>query len=369
MSSRRRPPPDLASVKKSRSSYTGAVTKALDKLRAVDSTEPGEITLINTRDIDRILSSLGRTETGFLQTLEDAQGFIPVDGEEAFQLEEELAADTFQTNISEARDLSDQLLALKAVLNGLSDFNLGCTAIQDSLTEKPESNQATSLQAMRDLFSTLKAQWQGANLSRDHSLKGELDSCVKVLTTLGAEVAAAMEKSDSHSTISTSSSTSSTERIYYSTKSDLPTIDVPTFTGGIMEWSTFWASFKATIDDRKDLSSTQKLHYLRQAVKDPDIQLLLHSPTETPSMYEEVNKELKGRFNKTREIHREVIKSMLQLQTPKQTRVDLRRLTDTMKRHIDSLKAIEHYNVESFLTSFLYNILPNKLQLLWEQSI
>ena len=136
-----------------------------------------------------------------------------------------------------------------------------------------------------------------------------------------------------------------------------------------MEWSTFWASFKATIDDRKDLSNTQKLHYLRQAVKDPDIQLLLHSPTETSSMYEEVVKELKERFNKTREIHREVVKSLLQLQTPKQTRVELRRLTDTMKRHMDSLKAIEHFSIESFLTSFLYLILPNKLQLLWEQSI
>ena len=49
-----------------------------------------------------------------------------------------------------------------------------------------------------------------------------------------------------------------------------------------MEWSSFWASFKSTIEDRKELSNTQRLNYLRQAVKDPDLQLLLHSPAETP---------------------------------------------------------------------------------------
>ena len=134
--------------------------------------------------------------TGFLQTLEDAQAFTPgEEEEEAFQLEEETAMDCFQTSISKARDLADQLLAPKAVLHGLSDFRMETTAIQESLDENPGSSQNNSLQALRNLFSSLKAQWQGANLPKDHSLKRELDSCVKVLATLGAEVAAAMDKS------------------------------------------------------------------------------------------------------------------------------------------------------------------------------
>ena len=135
-----------------------------------------------------------------------------------------------------------------------------------------------------------------------------------------------------------------------------------------MEWSTFWASFKSTIDDRKDLSNTKKLHYLRQAVQDPDIQLLLHSPSETPDMYLEVIQELKLRFNKIREIHRHLTKALLQLPSPKQTRVDLRRLVDIVKRTIDSLKATKHYDIESFLTSLIYVILPSRLQTLWDQN-
>ena len=134
-----------------------------------------------------------------------------------------------------------------------------------------------------------------------------------------------------------------------------------------MDWSTFWASFKSTIEDRKELSNTQRLHYLRQAVKDPDVQLLLHSPVETPDMYLDVVQELKARFNKTREIHRHLTKALLDLPSPKQTRVDLSRLADTVKRTMDSIKATKHYDLDSFLTSLVYLILPSRLQTLWDQ--
>ena len=369
MSSRRRPPPDLAAVRKSRASFSGAITKALDKLKAIQSTQAEDVLLINTKEVDRIISSVERTETGFLQTLEDAQGFAPEGDEEvAFQLEEELAMESFHSSISASRDLADQLLMLKAVLNGLSNFRCDLDAIQDSLTEKPESNQSSALQALENLFSSLREQWQTTNLDKEHPIKAELDSCRKALTTLGADVASARDKSDSHSTTISSSSSAPRPCCGSISRNDLPTIDVPTFHGGIMEWSTFWASFKSTIEDRKELSNTQQLHYLRQAVKDPDVQLLLHSPTETPEMYLEVVQELKARFNKTREIHRHLTKALLDLPSPKQTRVDLRRLADTVKRTMDSLKATKHYDLDSFLTSLVYLILPPRLQTLWEQN-
>ena len=96
MSSRRKTPTDLAAVKKSRSGYTGALTRASDKLKAIQSDEVAAIAVINTKDVDRIIVSIERTETGFLQTLEDAQEFVP-DGEaeEPFQREEEAAMEAF----------------------------------------------------------------------------------------------------------------------------------------------------------------------------------------------------------------------------------------------------------------------------------
>ena len=260
--------------------------------------------------------------------------------------------ETFQEAISSARDLADRLLAVKSILSGLADFSTHSTSIKDFLAEKPDGNQLRSLQELKASYSSLKEEWKKANLPEHHSLKPELDTCRKTITSLEDAVQSARDKSDSHSVASTIS-TSSERPCCGHSKSDLPTIDVPTFNGQILEWSTFWASFQATIDSRKELSNTQKLHYLRKAVKDPDVQALLHSPTETEDMYVEIVKELKIRFNKTREIHRHLTKSLIQLSTPKQTRVDLRRLVDSVKRTMDSMKATKFYDIDSFLSSLV----------------
>ena len=365
MSSRKRAPADLAAVKRSRAGCTGAITKALDRFKAIPETTSEEVALINSKEIDRILASIIKTETSFLQSLEDAQTFVPEDSEEAFQQEEELAADTFTAAISATRDLGEQLLCLKAVLNGLANFSCDLDAIQDTLTSKPESNQVSDLQDLRSLFSSLRSQWQAANLPKDHPIKSELDSCRRVLATLGADVTAASDRSDSHSTTSSTSSTPGP--CYIMGKNDLPTITVPKFTGDILDWSSFWASFKSTIEDKKELSNTQRLHYLRQAIPDPELQLLLHSPAETPDFYLEVVEELKERFNKTREIHKLLSRTLADLPSPKQTRADLRKLVDLVKRTISSLKATKQYDMDSFLSSIVFSILPSRLQTSWAQ--
>ena len=90
MSHRRKPPANLAAVKKSRSCLNGAITKAADNLKAIKYDDPAEVKLINTKDLDRILISVEKTETGFIQSIDEAQDFAPEgDEEEGFQLEEQ----------------------------------------------------------------------------------------------------------------------------------------------------------------------------------------------------------------------------------------------------------------------------------------
>ena len=365
MSLRRRPPADLGAVKRSRAGCTGAITKALDRFKAIPISTAEEVALINSKEVDRILSSIERTETSFLQTREDALSFIPEGEEESFQRDEEAAGDSFLGAISATRDLGDQLLCLKAVLNGIANFTSDMEAMQDTLTSKPDSNQLADLQDLKNTFASLRTQWQTANLPKNHPIKAELDSCRRGLADLGADITAASDKSDTRS--EASSSTSSHETHYIVGRNDLPTIDVPKFTGTILGWSTFWSAFKSTIHDRKELSNTQRLHYLRQAISDPELQLLLHSPAETPDYYLEVVEELKERFQKNREIHKLLSRTLADLASPKQTRTDLRRVVDLVKRTIGSLKATKQYDMDSFLSSILTSVLPPRLQTTWAQ--
>ena len=371
MPGRRGAPTDMAAVKKSRAGFTGAVTKVLDRLSHIKSDEPEEISAINPRELERLMTSLKKTEAGFLQNLEDAQAFLPDgEGEEAFTTDEDFAMESFQDSISSARDTAEQLTALKNILTRLGEFNNDSTSIQDFLGENPDSDQSASLHELKTLYLTIRDEWRMANLPNIHSLKHEVDACKKTINSIEDTVSAVKNRSDLHtmasSTPSTSFSTSS-DRVCYNTLADLPTIKVPTFAGNILEWSTFWAAFRSSIDSRTELSNTQKLQYLRQAVKDPDLQALLHSPTESEDMYVSVVAELKDRFNKTREIHAHLVDSLIKLSTPKQTRIDLRRIVDSIKRTIDSLKHTEHYNLDAFLSSLVYLILPQRLQTLWDQ--
>ena len=282
MSSKRRgAPADMAAVRKSRAGFTGAVTKALDKLNLIRSDEPEEIQLINTKEISRMLSSLERTEAGFFTNLEDAQTFLP-DGEEeeAFTAEEDMALDTFQDSLASARDRAEMLLALKAVLTSLAEFKTDSNSIQDFLETNPGSNQSNSLHDLKTLYQTIRDEWKGANLPNTHSLKAEVDAGRHTITALEGAVSTGRDKSDTHSSIHSSRSSSPSEHSpCCGSKSDLLVIDVPKFHGNIMAWSTFWASFESTIGSRKDLDNTKRLHYLRMAIKDEEAKKLLYSPT------------------------------------------------------------------------------------------
>ena len=48
----------------------------------------------------------------------------------------------------------------------------------------------------------------------------------------------------------------------------LPKINVPTFDGNMLHWTSFWEQFKVSVHSKDRLSIAEKLAYLRHAVKD-----------------------------------------------------------------------------------------------------
>ena len=364
MSARRRAPVDLPALRRSRSSFTGAITRARDKLRGY---QDGPFEDYTAKNVERILSSVSNTEKGYLQTVEDAVEFIPPDetGDE-LQQEEDEAVESFTNNISDVRELAAALLSLKMIKRHIDDINCDLAAVRDAFTLKPEANQDSALKALEANYSAVRKEWHEAEHKEDNPLKSRLDNCRQLLTQLSSEMAGPKERPAASSLdISTSSSCCG-----HSDREEdkLPTINVPTFHGDIMEWSSFWTAFTSTVGRREKLPDTSKLIYLRQAIKDPDTQTMLHSPSETPGFYQEVVKALHARFDRTKEIHRNLVQKILQMGSVKQTRSDLRRLVDNFCHTIASIKNTGHYNLDAFLTSVLYLLLPVRLQTLWEQN-
>ena len=364
MDLRRKKPTDMAGVKRSRSALTGAVTRAWDKLKAMPYKLPEEVQQLKFSEIKNLLKTLNRTAAGYTASQEEAQEFSPEDEAEevAFQEEEDEAAETFFRSLQTAQEFGESLLAYKNILLGIKYFKTDLDALQQSLDEKPEQDCSSSLTLLQELFSSLRKQWTSADLNPDHPIKAELDACVKSLPGVASTVHLA--KTRTSGPPSTSTAPSHLPHHYI----ELPKIKVPTFEGDLMGWSTFWATFRSTVHDRSELSNTQKLNYLRQAITDPSLQLLLNSPLESSETYTTIIQELQDRFQKTREIHRTIVKTLTSLSPPKHTRKDLRLHYDIVKTNIANLKATKQYDIESFLSSMIYATLPGKLQLLWDQA-
>ena len=370
MDTRRKKPADMAGVKRSRASHTGNINRIWDKLRNTPCDQPEEVELIKIKEIRTHLSTLVKTETGFNYSIEEAQEFAPLEeAEEAdFQQEEADVIETFNSSLFAARELGEQLIAYKSVLTGIALFKSDLESLQMSLDAQPDQDHSQSLSTLQELFYSLREQWVNAELRNDHPIKPELDACKRSLTTMQGNISAAKARSDNASS-STSSSSSGSSGFHHHPHpyNELPKIKVPTFSGDLMGWRTFWSTFKTTVDDRKDLSNSQKLNYLRQAIKDPGLQMLLNSPIETAETYTDLVAELKERFQKPREIHRAITKLMVDLSKPKQIRSELRLWYDSIKCSIANLKSTKHYDIESFLSSFYYTFLPTKMQTLWDQ--
>ena len=192
MASKRRLPPDLATLKRSRAAFKGAITKMKDKLNGIKATG---IVTYNTKNIDRLITSISNTEAGFLQTMEDAQEFL-TDGEtDALQLEEDDALEAFSAAVLEVQDLADELLNLKSIRVGLDDLNCDVQALRDTFNVQPELNQDSAIQALDATYSSLRKEWKKANLPNAHPLKTELDTFSKILNQISADVATSKARS------------------------------------------------------------------------------------------------------------------------------------------------------------------------------
>ena len=238
MDLRRKKPVDMSGVKRSRASHTGAVTRIWDKLKAMACDQPEEVQLLKTSDIKTYLKTLNKTEAGFNSSLDEAQEFAPEDEAEdtAFQQEEEDAADAFFESISAAKGLAEQLLAYKATLTGIKDFKTDLEALQQSLESEPDQDNSISLSSIQSSFTSLRQQWEEADLNPDHPIKAELDACRRSLTIMERDVSAAKTRS-----LPTPATSSSSRTPFHSSHHyiELPKIKVPTFNGDLMGWSTF----------------------------------------------------------------------------------------------------------------------------------
>ncbi|XP_017791909.1 PREDICTED: uncharacterized protein LOC108573929 [Habropoda laboriosa] len=141
----------------------------------------------------------------------------------------------------------------------------------------------------------------------------------------------------------------------------LPEMRLPTFDGTIEDWDSFFDIFESTIDRNENLTSVQKLQYLRSALTGRAA-TCVRSLTTRGSNYEVAIELLKQKFDCTRRIllrHVDAIRDLPRLS--RETPEALGELVDTYNLHLRALKnmgePIEAWNtvlISSILSKISY---------------
>ena len=145
-------------------------------------------------------------------------------------------------------------------------------------------------------------------------------------------------------------------------------LHVPTFSGEMKEWHTFWTAFKLAIHNATDLDPEIKLSYLKEAMRDKALQRTLSIFAEGPAAYGLAVKELEARFDKPKLMYRLYLKNITGLSQVKASQAELTAFADTIQESLDGLKRLNQTDIESVLTSLSSEFLPDKLRLAWEDS-
>ena len=134
----------------------------------------------------------------------------------------------------------------------------------------------------------------------------------------------------------------------------LPKLDVPAFDGSIINWRSFWEQFTVTVHDRSKLSNSEKLTYLRHALKDGSAKQVVEGLSSSGEQYEEAIDCLRKRFDRPRLLHQAHVRAILEAPALKDGNgKELRRLHDIANQHLRALKAMECEPSGSFVTSML----------------
>lgn len=150
----------------------------------------------------------------------------------------------------------------------------------------------------------------------------------------------------------------------------LPRIELPTFEGVYENWHAFYDMFNSLIHSNRDISNTQKFHYLRSSLKG-DAAEVVSSLEISGDSYADAWARLKERYDNKRLIVQNHIKAIFDLPVKKENGNAIRQILDGVLKHTRALQTLdrptEHWD------DLLVHIVASKLDLRtireWENTI
>jgi hypothetical protein len=129
--------------------------------------------------------------------------------------------------------------------------------------------------------------------------------------------------------------TNTSHRFYHR----LPTLDLPTFSGDILLWQTFWESFESSVHSNTALTNAQKFNYLKSQLQN-EAERCISGLSLTNANYEQTICLLKDCFGQQHMIINAFMQNLLELPCPSVTLNSLGSFFDKMEASIRGLESL-----------------------------
>jgi len=342
----------MESLKKSRAGHSGVITRTYNKLIKIQDNDSDTFDVSN---LLRQLDSITASDLSF-RKLHDEICELHAGDTDADAEDEVL--DQHEDSVVKTTSLIERLMAIHVIQASATDLKQRIEAIEQAMEYSPDNNFDEDIQVLSQEEFQIRSDLKRSTIPSTHYIRDVVKELTPKLMTI---------KSQRKSVPTVSSDSSFTERRRsLSTQVRLPKLALPTFKGDPIKWASFWARFRSSVHDNSELNDNQKLTYLREAIKDPEVTPLLYRATELDGQYEELVAILKERYDKQRFIHQTHALAIVNAPTIKQGNyTELCSFIDNLEHSLSSLTDSGQHTIEAVWTSIVTSKLNKRLEEEW----
>ena len=149
----------------------------------------------------------------------------------------------------------------------------------------------------------------------------------------------------------------------YSDYHKLPKLNLPTFTGNILNWQAFWDSYDTAVHSNPTLSEVQKFNYLKSLLQDEAYRTITGFAL-TNANYDKAISLLQERYGQKHKIVQTYMQALLEIPAPVYSLSSLRTFYDETETYVRGLESLgqtdESYG--SLLVPVVLNKLPPQIR-------
>ena len=326
----------LPKLTSSRAGYRAHLTKTLKK--AKDLMEKEAPTEMDVVSLNSIIEQLTRKKSILTGLDEKIAALI----EEPKDLEQE---------IFETEEIHDEILDTTSQISRFIHVTL---SPKKSATQPPSPTHQESPQMVYNETPLVPS-----NMSEPSSSGSQENAPSTSQATSGETI---NNQQNSQPPLNTQS-TPLTPQLNVNHSSRLPKLNLPSFSGNPLKWSTFWDSFEAAVHSNTTLGGVQKFSYLKAQLTGDASRAIAGFPLSNVN-YEQAIKLLRERFGQPSKIISAHMQALLDIASPANQLTSLQLFYDTMENHVRGLESLgrSHESYGDLLVPIILGKLPHELR-------